>query len=90
MRQSWFGRRKLWMAALALAICGCPGTRQAPPEPQDAPAALPLRLIVVDDPELGKAVQQQWQARAEGELEVRDLTSDEICDSRRKRFIPAD
>lgn len=86
MRQRWFGRRRFWMAALALAVCGCPGTPPDLTETQDAPTAVPLRLIVVDDLELGKAIQQQWKARAEGELEIRHLSSQEICDPDRKRL----
>jgi multiple sugar transport system substrate-binding protein len=43
-------------------------------------------LIVVDDPALAEAIQQQWKARAEGELEVRKLESAELGDPRRKRL----
>lgn len=74
------------MAALAVAMCGCPAAPLPPPEETDVPAAVPLRLIVVDDLELGAAVQEQWNARAEGELEVRHLSSQEIADPRRKRL----
>jgi multiple sugar transport system substrate-binding protein len=35
---------------------------------------------------LAEAVQRQWQARAEGQLEVRNLSSEELCDPRRKRL----
>lgn len=87
MRQGWFPWRILGLAVLSLAVCGCPGT---PPPQGDqnskAEPAAPLRLVVVDDPGLAEAVQRQWQARAEGELEVRPMTSEEICDPRRKRL----
>ena len=87
MRQGWFLWRILGLAALSLAVCGCPGT--SPPaadQGSTAEPATPLRLVVVDDPGLAEAVQRQWQARAEGELEVRKMTSEEICDPRRKRL----
>jgi len=74
------------MAALALAVCGCPGQPASPPAPTVAQSATPLQLIVVDDPALAEAIQQQWKARAEGELEVRELKSEEVCDPRRKRL----
>lgn len=74
------------MAAVALAVCGCPGQPTPPPAQTDSQPASPLRLIVVDDKALAAAVQQQWQARAEGELEVRELTAAELCDPGRKRL----
>ena len=74
------------MATVALAVCGCPGQPTPPPVPTDAQSASPLRLIVVDDKALAAAVQQQWQARAEGALEVRELTVAELCDPGRKRL----
>ena len=73
MRQGWFLWQILGLAALSLAVCGCPGTSPPAADQQStAEPATPLRLIVVDDPGLAEAVQQQWKARAEGELEVRD------------------
>lgn len=87
MRQGWFLWRILGLAALSLAVCGCPGTSPPAANPASAPEpAAPLRLVVVDDPGLAEAVKRQWQARAEGELEVREATSEEICDPRRKRL----
>ncbi|NLF72680.1 MAG: extracellular solute-binding protein [Candidatus Anammoximicrobium sp.] len=87
MRQGWFLWRILGLGALSLSFCGCPGT-SSPTADQATPAGPvePLRLVVVDDPGLAEAVQRQWQARAEGALEVRRMTSEEICDPRRKRL----
>lgn len=86
MTPSRLGGQWLWMAALTLAACGCPGPRQSPPAPTVAQPANPLQLIVVDDPALAEAIQQQWKARAEGELEVRNLESTELFDPRRERL----
>lgn len=87
MGQGSFLWRILGWAALSLAVCGCPHT--APPAPDQgstAEPATPLRLVVVDDPGLAEAVDRQWQARAEGKLEVRNLKSGELGDPRRKRL----
>jgi multiple sugar transport system substrate-binding protein len=84
MRQRGYGGHPLWMAVWALVVCGCPTA--PPPQETDASTALPLRLIVVDDPELGAAIQQQWNARAEGALELRPMSSQELIDPRRKRL----
>ena len=86
MTDGWFGKHTLWTAALALLVCGCPGAPPELPEAVDAPAAAPLRVIVVDDERLSDAIRQQWTARAEGELEIRQMTSEELCDPRRKRL----
>ena len=87
MRQAWFLWRILGLAALSLAVCGCPhGSPPVVDKGSTSEPAVPLRLVVVDDSALAEAVQRQWQARAEGELEVRNLSSEELCDPRRKRL----
>jgi ABC-type glycerol-3-phosphate transport system substrate-binding protein len=45
-----------------------------------------LRLLVVDDPGLADAVERQWRARAEGEIEVRQMTTEELLGERRRRL----
>lgn len=71
---------------MALAVCGCPGQRPSPPEETGVQPVTPLQLIVVDDRALAEAVQQQWKARAEGELDVRNMTAAELGDPSRKRL----
>jgi ABC-type glycerol-3-phosphate transport system substrate-binding protein len=43
-------------------------------------------LLVVDDPSLAEAVQLQWRARAEGDIEVQQMSADELVDARRNRL----
>ena len=38
----------------------------------------PVRLVVIDDPELAQAIKRQWQARAEREIVVRQLSAQEL------------
>jgi ABC-type glycerol-3-phosphate transport system substrate-binding protein len=80
---------------LALALAGCPQPGSGPdPGGPDAPAdsdasvsARPLTLVVVDDPELGKAIAREWLARTEQELKVIAVGAKEIAGARR---LPGD
>jgi len=79
--------RILLVLALLVLSCGCPTKDDVPPpapKPREAPK--PLRLLVVDDPGLAEAVGRQWRARAEGEIEVRQVTTEELLDKRRRRL----
>ncbi len=86
MRQSRFNRWRFGLGAVFLTLCGCPAQGPSPPSETPAPAAGALRVIVVDDPPLAAAIQQQWTARAEGELDLQALTSDELCAPQRRRL----
>lgn len=74
----------------ALVLCllaGCSQPDEPPPAPADDPSAgEPLRVLIVDDPALAEAVQLQWRARAEGEIEVLQKSAEELVDPRRKRL----
>jgi len=74
-------------ATLLALACGCP-TADDGPSPPSKPSkpAVPLRLIVVDDARLAEAVDREWRARAETELEVLQKTTDDILDSRLHRL----
>jgi ABC-type glycerol-3-phosphate transport system substrate-binding protein len=43
------------------------------PRPESGAAELPLRLLVVDDPDLAEVIQREWQARSELPVEVRQV-----------------
>ena len=65
----------LLIASLAICCLGCPAKAPdeftAAPEPASrSEPAKPLRLIVIEDPELAAAAQRQWQARYEIGLEI--------------------
>jgi multiple sugar transport system substrate-binding protein len=70
----------LALAAFVAAAIGCRGddpqnNANDPPAPVDLE---PLRLLVVDDPQLATVVTRQWQARADRELVVRETTAAEL------------
>ena len=78
---------------LGLGLCliagwaGCPQT-SAPPAGSGSNAALPpLKLLVVDDPDLGRAIAQEWQARTEETIEVRDIAAPDLVAASR---LPGD
>lgn len=84
------GSRLLLVAAILGSSCGCPTANQGPSPPsKPSKPAVPVRLIVVDDMQLADAVDREWRARAEGEIRIRRMTTDEILkDSGRP--LPAD
>ena len=74
-----------WSTVVSLCLClGCDrgetGTtaRQEPAETKQDQG--PLRLVVVDDPEFADAILAQWAARAETQLNVRQITAAEMLD----------
>lgn len=72
------------VAAFALSICGCPKAdidRRADPGESVRTHSTPVRVLVVDDPELAEVIQRQWQARAEGEIQVLQAKASEIVDT---------
>jgi len=78
--------RRIIAAALLALLCGCPANEVPTPAPKPPEAQKPLRLLVVDDPGLAEAVERQWRARAEGGIEMRQMTADELLDKRRGRL----
>jgi ABC-type glycerol-3-phosphate transport system substrate-binding protein len=74
---------------IVLAVAGCPAANKTatPSSGASAKAAQPLTLIVVDDPELAKAIAREWRSRTEENLTVRDASSTEIAAASR---LPGD
>jgi len=74
---------------LALVLAGCPAANKtgAPAKGAPAKSTQPLTLLVVDDPELGKAIAREWRSRTEENVNVRDVTSSEIAAANR---LPGD
>ncbi len=67
-------------AALSLVLCGCPNP-STPVESDRDPAPTsnePVRVLVVDDPELAEVIERQWRARAEGEIKIEQTTSEKL------------
>lgn len=74
-----------WGTVVSFSLClGCDRgatettTRQEPAETKQDQG--PLRLVVVDDPEFADAILAQWAARAETQLDVRQITIAEMLD----------
>ena len=86
--------RPVIVAILAVVFCGCPAERQAPqPRAESSPADRgPLRLRVVDDPDLAEAIGRQWQSGSTGELSVEEVSLAEILEpagqTQRRRPMP--
>jgi multiple sugar transport system substrate-binding protein len=78
----------LVLIALALAAAGCPQ-----PGPTSQPSAAgpqqpaPLKLLVVEDEPLGKAIAREWISRTEGQIDVQQLGRAEVLAASR---LPGD
>ena len=79
----------LFPLALAFAL-GCdtsPNTAGNGAAGTNAEPSKPLRLLVIDDPPLAAAIKREWRSRTESEIEVREMTSQEVLKANR---LPAD
>lgn len=70
---------------LLLALSGCPSA-PSPPSP-GATETTPLRLLVVDDPEFGRAIARERHAGTEETIEVRDIAVSDVAKASR---LPGD
>jgi multiple sugar transport system substrate-binding protein len=68
-----------------LLLAGCPDKSGAPASVPQAPAkpAQPLTLMVVEDAELGQAIARQWRSRTEEDINVRDVSADDVAKANR-------
>jgi hypothetical protein len=74
--------------ALSAAI-GCQPTSEQAAAPQPAAAPVkrePVRLLIIDDAGLATVIPRQWESRADRELVVRQMTSQELMGLRTKRL----
>ncbi len=71
-------------------IMGCSGnseqetTSTQPPTPPP-----PLVVLILDDPPLAEAIERQWAARADGRLQIQQMTTTDLL-SERRRHLAAD
>lgn len=65
-----------WLVG-SLVASGC-RPASSPPSPATVNPAPPLRLLVIDAPELAKVIKREWGARSEGELTIRELSAQEF------------
>lgn len=78
-----------WVLLLA-GLAGCEGS--APPPrvakgPAVAAPSRPLKVLVVDDPELGEVIAREWRSRTEGELVVESYAREQLLAANR---LPGD
>jgi multiple sugar transport system substrate-binding protein len=79
---------RFFCALLLFGLAGCNGS--APPAtkgPAAATPAKPLKVLVVDDPELGDAIVREWRSRTEGELVVENYPAQRLREANR---LPGD
>jgi ABC-type glycerol-3-phosphate transport system substrate-binding protein len=78
----------LLAALVSIVVAGCPKAPSATPAKTTARTpSQPLVLLVVEDPQLGKAIAREWRGRTEEELTVRDASVAEIAAASR---LPGD
>jgi multiple sugar transport system substrate-binding protein len=68
-----------FLSVVILLLTGCsmqPATQPVAPEPK-APAS-PLTLLIVDDSPLAAAIERQWAARTDGQLQIQQATTEEL------------
>ncbi|MBM4091449.1 MAG: extracellular solute-binding protein [Planctomycetes bacterium] len=75
--------RRLLLAAILVASLslwvGCGREPDNVAKQSGATATVPsIRVAVVDDPELGAAIEQQWKARSAGELTIQTLKAEQL------------
>lgn len=89
-------RRKLLRLTLVaggaalLGNSGCDqfsSNRQSAPKAKTAVPAEKLRVLVVDDPDLGQAIQGEWHSRTEGDVEIVPAALKDVTEASR---LPGD
>ncbi len=83
-RRSWFALFACICAGAMLLLAACSGLDNGPSPSDgndggkgDEPSG-PLRVLVVDDADLAQALERQWHARSQSQVEVRQATPSEV------------
>ena len=62
-----------------LLLTGCSQDQETTdPEPRLEDQVLPLRVVVVETPELAKSLKTQWVAHDGGEIQIREMTREQL------------
>lgn len=74
----------VWLGTTLLLLAGCTGrTVEESQEPKAKEVSRPVRVIIVDDAPLAGALQRQWSARTDSELELEQLAVAQLDEVRR-------
>ncbi len=82
-----------WLATVfaltALLLAGCPGepAKQVTAPPAKEKAKTPLTVLIVDDPQLGQAIEREWRSRTEEDLAIQNVTAEQVATAHR---LPGD
>ncbi|MFV1964368.1 MAG: ABC transporter substrate-binding protein [Pirellulaceae bacterium] len=71
---------------LSAAGCHSKSQQETPDDAANATDLAPLRLLVIDDPEMATAIQREWLARAGREVVMRNLTTRQLLDGKSSRL----
>ena len=62
-----------------LLLVGCSMQPAVPPVgPEPTTSALPLTVLIIDDSPLAAAIERQWAARTDSQLQIQQATTDEL------------
>lgn len=71
-------------AALLSALCGCPPSQSnAPADKHPARRHPTVRLLIIDDQPLVKAIEREWKASGRGEIEIRSASAKDLDETKR-------
>ena len=75
-------RRSVWLLLAGLSCLAAVGCDKAPEPDVDVDKSqsklYPVRLIVVDDPPFAAALEREWKARMESELQLQQMTIEQL------------
>ncbi len=67
------------LALVAISLSGCQKKEEPAPKKVDQrPVPRLLRVAIVEDPELAVIIQRQWKARTEGEIELVEMSAQQL------------
>src|SRR5687768_3620598 len=76
------------LIVLFILASGCRSSTSSPaPSGQQEPAsAQSLRLLVIDDPDLARAIERQWTAHGENPLQTRLMSQQDFLKQQQRRL----
>ncbi|MGE0757900.1 MAG: ABC transporter substrate-binding protein [Pirellulaceae bacterium] len=75
-----------WAACLIAVGCQPSGTPQPSTQGETPDVQPPLRVLVIEDPEMARALDRQWTAVGGGPLQIRQVGRDEFLSQEQRRL----